>query len=189
MCGPSLTVSTESEQKRSNMPMGADQNKMIIQVNIPKVFSNNLKMSCKIFCCECDKSVTLSGMTKHVKTWHQMTLTTYKELYGNPRKQIIQIVYHKCAFCHQSLLFDTHDMSKHLRKKHQTSYKEYIARFMGKTQPIGPSSLVQNRVKNEAGLPVEKTSETSLVVITCDQCPRTFKQNIQLKMHSRNHSS
>ena len=103
-------------------------------------------MCCKTFCCECDKVVTLSGMSKHVRTWHQMTLTEYKELYGNPRKQIIKAVHHKCALCQSSILFDTNDMSKHLKKTHNVLYKEYSARFMAKAQLIGQASQVQNTV-------------------------------------------
>ena len=154
-----------------------------------KVFSNDLRMSCKTFCCECDKVVTLSGMRKHVKTWHQMTFTAYKELYGNPRMQIIQIVYHKCTFCQSSILFDTDDMSKHMKKKHQTSYKEYIARYMTKSHSNSPAAQLPTPVKKKEAVPIEKKIAPLLVIIRCDQCPRTFKQNIQLKIHKRKHSS
>ena len=51
-----------------------------------------------------------------------MTLTEYKELYGNPRMQIIQLVFHMCAFCGKSVLFDTDTMSKRMKKIHKTSY-------------------------------------------------------------------
>ena len=152
---------------------------------ISKVFSNDLKMCCKTFCCECDKVVTLSGMRKHVKTWHQMTFTEYKELYGNPRMQIIQLVHHKCAVCQTKLLFDTEDVSKHVKKKHQISYREYTALYLGKPRPKGPPNNPQGKVQDDS---MEKTCDSSLIVIRCDQCPRTFKQNIQLKIHKRNHS-
>ena len=171
------------------MPIRKEVTTIINPGKISKVFSNNLKMSCKTFCCECDKAVTLSGMTKHVKTWHQMTLTAYKDLYGNPRKQIIQVVYHKCALCKSSILSDTTDMSKHLKKNHQISYKEYSARLMAMIQPISQASQMKATVKKEEVLSVDNTTGSSLVVIRCDQCPRTFKQNIQLKIHKRKHST
>ena len=118
MCGQGLIASMESEQQRGNITRAKDQTTIIKPNKISKLYSNNPKMCCKTFCCGCDKVVTLSGMSKHVRTWHQMTLTEYKELYGNPRKQIIKAVHHKCALCLSSILFDTNDMSKHLKKTH-----------------------------------------------------------------------
>ena len=143
-----------------------------------KVFSNDVRKSCKTFCCECDKVVTLSGMRKHVKTWHQMTFTAYKELYGRPRMQIIQLVHHKCAFCKSSILFDTDDMSKHMKKKHQTSYREYIARYMTKPQSKSPANQLSSPaarlpspVQKKEAVPIEKKSAPLLSGVTNVQEP------------------
>ena len=163
-----------------------------------------LKSLARPFCCECDKVVTLSGMRKHVKTWHQMTFTQYNNIYGNPRMQIIHLVYHKCAYCQSSIVLDSEDLSKHLKKKHQTSYKEYIIRYMAKAQPQNSGATPhkntaslnqdsatqhQNTATLHQNTTMEKTSKSYSVVIRCDQCPRTFKLNIQLKIHKRKHSS
>ena len=187
MCG--RTVTNDSEHQRGKMTRGENETRIIKPLKSLKVFSNDIRMYCKAFCCECDNVVTLSGMKKQVKTCHQMTLTEYKELYGDHRKQIIQVVHHKCAFCQSSILFDTDDMSKHLKKIHQTSYREYSTRFLAKSQPSGQATNLQNITKGKEVLSSKKTCETSLVVIRCDQCLRTFKQNIQLKVHKRKHSS
>ena len=191
MCGPGLTVNRdmESNQENRNMTTAKAGTKNTQNMKNSKVFSNDVRKSCKTFCCECDKVVTLSGMRKHVKTWHQMTFTAYKELYGNPRMQIIQLVYHKCAFCKSSILFDTDDMSKHMKKKHHTSYKEYIIRYMTKPQSKSPVAQLPTEVKKKEVepiekevVPIEKKSTPVLSVIRCDQaliiwCLMVIKKN------------
>ena len=170
--------------------IGDDQTKRALltkTMKTTKLFSNDPSKSCKTFCCSCDQVITLSGLRKHVKSRHQMTHTEYKEMYGNPRKQIIQLVYHKCGFCQQSVLLDTDDLSKHLKKSHQASYKEYIVRYMTNQQNNVPTTKLQN-VNEKKVDPVKQTKETPLVIIRCDECPKTFKQNIQLKVHKRKHS-
>ena len=192
MCGLALNVNRDIESKQhnsKNMTTAKSGTEITPKIKNSKVFSNNVRKSCKTFCCVCNKVVTLSGMRKHVKTWHQMTFTAYKELYGNPRMQIIQIVYHKCAFCQSSILFNTDDMSKHMKKKHQTSYKEYIYRYMTKPKSNSPTARLPTPVQKKEAVPIEEKIVPLLVVIRCNQCPRTFKQNIQLKKHKRKHSS
>jgi uncharacterized Zn-finger protein len=83
-----------------------------------------------------------------------------------------------------------------MKKKHQTSYKEYIIRYMTKPQSKSPVAQLPTEVKKKAVVPIEKKvvpiekkSTPVLIIIRCDQCPRTFKQNIQLKIHKRKHSS
>ena len=127
-------------------------------------------------------------MRKHVKSRHQIALTEYKDLYGNPKKQIIQLVYHKCAFCHYPVLLDTDELSKHLKKAHKVSYKEYMVRYMANQQTNVQSSKVLNVTREKVQKPEEKV-KTSLIIINCDECPKTFKKNIQLRMHKKKHSS
>ena len=141
-----------------------------------RVFSNDPAKSVKTFCCLCDQVVTVSGLRKHVKAHHKITLTQYKELYGDHRKQIIQLVYHRCAFCKKSILLDTDIMSKHLKMVHQASYKEYLVKHMVNQEKVWKHSTI-----------VETKNNTSPVTIRCDQCSKTFGQNIQLKIHKKKH--
>ena len=134
--------------------------------------SKNPTKSCKTFCCCCDQVIMVSGMRKHIRSRHQMTLTQYKELYGNPSMQIIQLIFHMCAFCEKSVLLDTDTMSKHLKKIHKTSYREYLVSHM-----VKPSNTHR------------RSPQPTLVIIRCDECPKTFKQNIQLKIHKRKHAA
>ena len=149
-----------------------------------RVYSNDPAKSVKTFCCLCDQVVTVSGLRKHVKAHHKITLTEYKKLYGDHRKQIIQLVYHRCAFCKKSVLLDTDLMSKHLKKAHQATYKEYLVKHMVNLEKAGINSKVEEGKNVLGGRPA-----TSLVVIKCDQCTKTFRQNIQLKIHKKKHST
>ena len=149
-----------------------------------RVFSNDPAKSVKTFCCLCDQVVTVSGLRKHVKAHHKITLTQYKELYGDHRKQIIQLVYHRCAFCKKSILLDTDIMSKHLKKAHQASYKEYLVKYMV-NQENGEIHRTVVETRNMLG----GRPNTSPVTIRCDQCGKTFRQNIQLKIHKKKHLS
>ena len=140
-----------------------------------KKFSSDPSMICQTFCCVCDKVVPLSSMKSHAKTWHKMTITEYKDLFGHPKKQILHPVYHRCALCKATVLFAPDEMYTHLKKKHRVSYKEYSAKFLGQQQ--GRSSSIEPKNKD------------SLVIIRCDQCDKTFTQNIQLRIHKKRHSS
>ena len=145
-----------------------------------RVFSNDPSMICQTFCCLCDKVVPMSSMKSHVKTWHKMTIKEYKDLFGHPKKQILHSVYHTCALCKTTVLFDPDEMYKHLKRKHQISYKVYSTQYLGQQQERISTSQPKNRGKNK---------DLSLVVIRCDQCDKTFTQNIQLNFHKKKHSS
>ena len=149
-------------------------------VKARKVFSSDPSQTCQTFCCVCDKVVPLSSMKNHARTWHKMTITDYKEMFGHPKRQILHPVYHSCALCKTTVLFDPDEMYRHLRKQHNISYKDYSAKFLGQQQGGSSSTHQKNTGKNK---------DSSLVVIRCNQCDKTFTQNIQLKIHKKKHSS
>ena len=65
-----------------------------------KQYSNMLADCVKTFCCECDQAIKLSGLRKHINHNHKyLSIMQYKELYGDPKRQIIQMVYHTCTLC------------------------------------------------------------------------------------------
>ena len=171
MCGSSLM------DNQKPMKMAGD----ITSANLKnhhkeyRTFSNNPLHSCKIFCGFCDKVINLSGLGKHVNNIHKSTVKEYKSLFGDPRKQIIKLVFHKCAICQKVLLFNTDDISKHLKKSHQVAYKEYIKEHMVESNDSQQTQSIGEK-KN-------------LVTIKCYICSKTFKQNVQLKMHMKRHSS
>ena len=91
-----------------------------------KKFSSDPSMICQTFCCVCDKVVPLSSMKSHAKTWHKMTITEYKDLFGHPKKQILHPVYHRCALCKATVLFAPDEMYTHLKKTHRVSYRNTV---------------------------------------------------------------
>ena len=153
----------------------------------PRIFSSNPMNSCKVFCCFCDKVVSLSGLGKHVNSTHQVTLKEYKALFGNPRNQVIKLVFHKCSICRKVLLLNTDDMSKHMKKSHQLAYKDYMIKFMTNSDDCRQEFLQQPIQKTSVSTNVRNVGE--LVKIQCSICRKTFKQNIQLKIHMKKHSS
>ena len=171
MCGSSL-VDNQKPMKIIGDKISAILN---TQHKDGRTFSSNPLNSCKIFCGICDKVINLSGLSKHVKNVHKTTGKEYKALFGDPRKQIIKLVFHKCVICQKVLLLNTDDISKHLRKAHQLAYKEYMSKHMLEG--------------NKCHLKHQIESKKNLVSIQCNICSKSFKQNIQLKIHMRKHSS
>ena len=101
-----------------------------------KRMSNDPHHQVKVFCAVCDQVYQMSGLRKHVAHKHGLTLTRYREMYGDLRKQIIQLVHHACVLCKQVLLLDTEDISKHVSKKHKMGYRTYATRHMEKGSGI-----------------------------------------------------
>ena len=116
--------------------------------------------------------MNLSSLLNHLRYAHKKTLTQYKELVGNPRTQIIEVVFHKCTICRKTVLLNSDDISKHLKKKHRNiSYKEYVSNYMKATKG---KEIGDDETQKETG-------------IKCGVCLKSFKQNIQLKMHMKRH--
>ena len=127
-------------------------------------YSDKIEDCIKTFCCGCDKAVTISGLKVHIQKHHQMSFDEYEQLYGNPRAQIIKMVYHNCGMCGEDLLLDIITILKHVRRFHQMEFNEYYSKFF----------LVE-------------VNKTRSVIISCTHCSKTFKKNIQLKFHIREH--
>ena len=172
MCGQEIILSRDFQTNKTKKPTKTASSTMKTAKGA-KIFSADPSMTCKTFCCVCDKVIPLSTMKNHTKTWHKMSLTEYKELYGSPKRQIIQVVYHSCVICKTTVLFDPKELYKHLKKHHAMSYKEYSATSLGQ---LPPANTANNKVE---------ASQLSVVIIRCDQCEKTFRQNIQLKIHKK----
>ena len=184
MCG--LTVLNKGQASMESVNQANRRMKKLQESGGPRMFSSNPMNSCKVFCCFCDKVVSLSGLGKHVNNTHRVMLKEYKALFGNPRNQIIKLVFHKCEICKKVLLLNTDDMSKHMKKAHQLAYKDYMIRYMTNSDDCQQEILQQPNQKKPASMLERKAGE--LVKIQCGFCRKTFKQNIQLKVHMRKHS-
>ena len=145
-------------RKKVNLKMPNDK---IVSENPRKMkprrrMSNDPQQSVKVFCAVCDQVYQMSGLRKHVAHKHGLTLTRYREMYGDLRKQIIQLVHHACVLCKQVLLLDTEDISKHVSKKHKMGYTSYARRFMERGSGLisAPATSVRSASTAPAPAPV-----------------------------------
>ena len=111
-----------------------------------RVYSNSLADCVKTFCCECDGQVKLSVLRKHLARHHKhLSMPRYTELYGQPKKQIIKMVYHNCALCKKDIVHDYNALLNHLKasKPHgvKTNMAKYVREYMDKE--TRPNALVK----------------------------------------------
>jgi hypothetical protein len=132
-----------------------------------RVYSNNLSDSVKTFCCECDQVVNLSGLRKHLQRVHQQSIAQYRELYGDPATQIIQLVHHTCTICSQDLVLDYDVLLRHLRTVHRTSLAQYGDRHMTKEVGKRPSPMLMTSVTKESSFTKESLKLEKGTKITC----------------------
>ena len=120
--------------------------------------SNDPNMTCRAFCNICDRPYVLSGLRKHVNRSHSLTFGEYKRSYGDPKRQIINIVYHSCGLCKKRVILDTNELSKHL-KVHNLGYTQYVKEHMVKgsglvrSRPISSSPVTPSPPAPETCLP------------------------------------
>ena len=107
-----------------------------------KQLSNDPLLSCRVFCNICDRLYFLSGLRKHVANKHSITYTEYKLRHGGePKRQIINTVYHSCLLCKKVVLLDTTELGKHL-KDHKLGYTQYVKEHMKKGSGLITSRTV-----------------------------------------------
>ena len=107
-------------------------------VAMNRVYSNRMEDSVKTFCWECDQAISLSGLTKHLRGVHKKSVVDYREMYGEPKKQLLRLVHHKCGVCQEDILLDYLVLVKHLRKAHNirgAATSEYNSKYMDMIQP------------------------------------------------------
>ena len=102
-----------------------------------RLYSNSLSSCVKTFCCECDQVVNLAGLRKHINHNHKyLSIMQYKELYGDPKRQIIQMVYHTCALCKKDIVNDYCALRNHMKAQHKTNMAKYSSEHMTKCKTI-----------------------------------------------------
>ena len=113
-------------------------------------YSNNLADVCRTECRICNKEVPLSKMRYHTSRKHGMPITTYKEMYGNHKQQMVLEMYHKCGICGMDVHLDSDDIKNHLFR-HTISQKDYNAKYLMKAKT---GKAKDNRIKIVASRPV-----------------------------------
>ena len=103
-----------------------------------RIYSNKMEEAVKTFCWLCDQVVSLSGLTKHLRGVHKKSAVEYREKFGEPKKQLLKLVFHKCGICSKDILLDYLVLVKHLRKAHRikgAATSEYNSKYMDMIQP------------------------------------------------------
>ena len=157
-----------------------------------RTYSNSLSNCIKTFCCECDQVVNLSGMQKHLKRIHQQSIMEYRKIYGNPQKQVIQMVYHSCSICQEDVVLDYQTLLKHLRK-HKTNMSKYSSQYMTTSSALVVRPIAKEvespKVVQTPSLRLEKETQVTITRKSsspeCSSCSRAFRSNMELKMHNR----
>ena len=103
-----------------------------------RIYSNKMEEAVKTFCWLCDQAISLSGLTKHLRGVHKKSAVEYREKFGEPKKQLLRLVHHKCGVCNEDVLLDYLVLVKHLRKAHNikgAATSEYNSKYMDMIQP------------------------------------------------------
>jgi len=136
-----------------------------------KQLSNDPNMSCRVFCNICDRLYFLSGLRKHVAHKHSLTYTEYKRRFGgDPRRQIINSVYHCCVLCKKVVLLDTDELGKHL-KDHRLGYTQYMKQNMKK----GSGLLTDKKFSQHKPTPPSKPKAKPVPETKIKTVPTEFK--------------
>ena len=93
-----------------------------------KTFSNNMRDAVQTTCKICHNNYTLTAMRSHTRKLHNMTISKYKEAYG--QLDIFKPIYHKCGLCSFVIILDSDLIMAHLRVKHSITHASYNAQFM-----------------------------------------------------------
>ena len=99
----------------------------------PLVFSSNPADYNRVLCLVCSAKIKVHHMKKHLQSHDGMTVSQYKETYGEDWFYVKKY-HHRCGICQQPMLFDLETLYNHLASNHQTKVKEYIDLYIG---PIG----------------------------------------------------
>ena len=170
-----------------------------------RTYSNQLTDCVKIFCGICDQIINLSGLRKHLNI-HKIGQGNYTKLYGNPKTQIIKMMYHQCGICRRDVVLDYEALLKHLKTVHKLKGRgisEYNSQHMKMRlsfsmraikadTPISTTTTTMSMATTNLEVCVEAptTSASSpsprvAPVPTCNHCSHLFRSNMQLKMHMR----
>ena len=109
-----------------------------VKASASRIYSNKMEEAVKTFCWLCDQVISLSGLTKHLRGVHKESAVEYREKFGEPKKQLLKLVFHKCGICSKDILLDYLVLVKHLRKAHRikgAATSEYNSKYMDMIQP------------------------------------------------------
>ena len=91
--------------------------------------SNDLADLVVVTCALCEARVLMSCLRAHTKSAHAMTITEYKDQFG--QLVPVKMMMHQCALCKQEVLLDSDHIAAHLKTHgHNITHKNYNANYM-----------------------------------------------------------
>ena len=109
-----------------------DENRLkLIKYRNPEgiLVSNDLADYTKTQCNLCWEIKPLTSLRGHTKGAHGMTISEYKELFGE-KLEYEEKVLHKCALCGEIILLDNDYVATHVRKHRGITHKQYNQFYM-----------------------------------------------------------
>ena len=93
------------------------------------MISNDLADYVLVKCMLCGAHKTMTSLRAHTKSVHKVTITEYKEQFG----QLVPVkrVMHRCGICKELVLLDSDQIASHLKSPgHSITHKNYNANYM-----------------------------------------------------------
>ena len=72
----------------------------------------------------------ITSLRHHTRKVRKVCINEYKKSYGEPKNNIIQKVYHKFGLCFKIILFDSDEISSHLKRYNKIYHKDYNEKYM-----------------------------------------------------------
>ena len=124
-------------------------------------FSNNLKDAVRTICQVCQISVTLLTMRSHTRNKHNMDIKEYRNEFGDPMNQMVEVVKHRCGICNEELLLHCDAITPHV-KKHNITHSEYTKKYMVLSNNKNPK-IRQFSVKKSLDNNYDEYSEEQMI--------------------------
>jgi len=170
-----------------NMSENSQQNSSkVSKDNQTKKFSNNYENCCKIECQICYQVLFVNYLRGHTQSKHQMDITSYKKQFGSDYTYIVK-TFHKCNICGSEMLFDQDTIASHVRKKHDTSFKDYNTKYMEvnykqKLKKEDPNIKTSSKLKKKREYDGHKNKADEMVARTENKTDPSISKSTKSKL-------
>lgn len=112
-------------------------------------------------CQICWNQIKISQMRSHVRYNHDVTIKEYRERFGDPEDDFVEMVYHQCKLCQKVILHCGDALLFNVRCKHKMTYANYVGNIMEKI--IRGKNIKEDIAteKNQTDKKIKNTSRVS----------------------------
>lgn len=100
-------------------------------------------------------------MRSHTRNKHNMDIKEYRNEFGDPMNQMVEVVKHRCGICNEELLLHCDAITPHV-KKHNITHSEYTKKYMVLSNNKKPK-IRQFSVKKSLDNNYDKYSEEQMI--------------------------